>query len=1047
MIFSLFLSLSLASAGVGGFVSIQFPYSGDRAQLFSQLSVVVRTPQGSLIDTAEVQPTGYWIIPTPTQREIVAELKAPEGIVVSPKNAFAQFPFNTDVNFQIKGFSVTGSILAKNGNNELVHVTAQLQVEVTNEKDITLVEMSNSDGTYSVGPLPPGEYKVTLRDAVVDAQTVVVTKPNEECKPLVIIEWAQNGVVEFPENVKAHPVSLQLVETNQIIETDKNGRFSIKGLNVGSYQLKSAVDGIIIKPAQFTISASKLPTPIVMKYEGVRVQGKVLYPNGDPLPKALVSLNPGNYQTETDENGIFAFSPLLEIENPILNTEIPNYKFKIPQIPIISNEPINDVLITVTDAPISGIVECPTANIVFEGAVENKMTVTNGKFVITAPYGKEVTVKAESQCGFEYNEITVKAPSKAIKFARVKATVSGSVNCLDKCNKETAIGLENKQYKYQGNLNENGKFVIEDVEFGKYQISVLSTNNEEFKLFENDVIVNGKTIEIGNIAEQTNYVYNITSSHEMKVKCGENEISLNRGLNLIKSKATLIKPNDCHIFKEVDIKSQKRIIVDAVERYVEVNGEEGTYTVKLNGKELEAPYKFVQKMDEEFVISITAIPPYVVEPPQIKVKAVQKCEDTGIHFDVIRGIEYSGKIQPPVEGVSMSAISEGKVISTSITNEQGEYSLGSYPSNIKIEVTASKDGYKFTKVDKTFNFVSEKLSSIIINFEHAQNAEIQGILLSISRQDGYAQNFIVDSETVTIPNLEKGRYYIKPILREHEFTPSQVSVDLQETLEKEISFSILRVKFGISGEVRRITGEYEPDIEIEAVYSNGEHQTTVTDAKGKFRIGGLQPNQTIMLLARATETSLIQTVTPSQIKIKMGNEEYKNVRFLSMKPIRSFDIIGELKVEPDFIQAMNVILMTPTGQVVERFSYPSKSNNLFYFTNLTNDKYIVRAAYTRLDGTKFNCTNLEIERQQIEPHISIECHIIESKSNIESENNSNIIATIITLLVGIFWLFIFNFNRIKEIFNQIKNSIIPSKKSRKQNIKNSSSSSRKSHFK
>ncbi|KAH0785227.1 nodal modulator 1-like [Histomonas meleagridis] len=1027
------LTVSTDSAGVGGFVSFQFPYNGDKASLFSQLTVVIKTPQGSLIDTAEVQPTGYWVIPTPQHRELVITIRKPSGLVISPPTSYIQYPFNSNVDFQIQGFSVSGTIVAKADSNSLVHVS--LLVEVTNGKDITISNMSSTDGTYTIGPLPPGEYKVSLKDAIAESQKVTVDKPLSECNPLIITEWAQSGSVEFPEGTTKHSVKLQLSGEgiSQEVETDKDGRFVLKGLSVGSYQLKSANEDIIISSASFSISVSKLPVPIVMRYEGLKVHGKVTFPDAKGLSNVAVTLNPGNHHTKTDENGNFVFTQILSIEAPKLEVSYPFYKFEIPEIPPITIEPLPLINVLVTEAPINCRVECPKADLTFTGAVNTKVTVTNGTFCITSPVGEDVTIKAESECGFEYNEITVKSPNEKVRFSRMKATVDGTVKCInDKCNTNTILKLINSNYKYETKLNENGQFTFEDIEFGNYKLSILNTKNEKFAISKKDVKVSEKFTKVGEIGAQTSFVYNVTVSHSMSVKCGDEILQLQRGLNTIETKSTIIESYDCHKFSNVNIQMNQRIIVESIERQVIVNGEEGTYTVYLNNEELNSPYKFNQKVDEEVTISLKAIAPYVVNPESQKVKSVSTCEECGIKFDVIRGIEYSGKIIPAVSGVSMTAISDGKVISSTLTNDLGEYSLGSYPSNINIEVTAVLDGYKFTKKEKSFDFESEKLSSIYVTFEHQPNANVKGIMLSISRVDGYAHNVMIDDENSVINNLEKGQYYIKPILREHEFIPSQTTIELTQQ-EANISFSIIRVKFGISGEVRRVTGEPEPDIEIEAVYPNGEHQTTVTDSHGKFRIGGLLPNQTITLISKISSTSLIGKVTPTQLKVKMENEEKTNIRFISLKPNPSFDIIGELDILPDFLPSMNVALMSSNGKVVDRFTFPSKLSNMFYFTNLTDEKYFIYAAST-MQAARINCTAPEIEKQTPQVNTVVECQVAQDEA-IEETHGSVVAATALAIVTGIVWVCIFNLKKVKELILDAKQMVLPSKKTKKGNKK------------
>jgi hypothetical protein len=259
---------------------------------------------------------------------------------------------------------------------------------------------------------------------------------------------------------------------------------------------------------------------------------------------------------------------------------------------------------------------------------------------------------------------------------------------------------------------------------------------------------------------------------------------------------------------------------------------------------------------------------------------------------------------------------------------------------------------------------------------------------------------------------------MKPVFREHQFTPSQQSFRLEQAQQHNVTFSILRVKFGISGVVRRITGEMEPDVEIDAVHANGDHQTEVTDAFGRFRISGLAPNQTITLLARASATSSVDRVTPAQMKIKMGSEEYRGVRFLSVKLPKSFDILGELKVETDFLPRMNVVLMTAADQVVERFAFPSKLSNFFYFTNLTGDRYnIVVANTNRQIGESIVCPKHEVEFTQPHAVVEILCETVAKEQPVQATSHWK--ASTIGFASVLIWILFFNFDTFEDLIGSL----------------------------
>ncbi|OHT02459.1 hypothetical protein TRFO_30402 [Tritrichomonas foetus] len=1013
------LDKSSESAGIGGFVTFGFNYEGNKAKLLSQLIINIKTPppQNSNVDTADVQPTGYWIVPTPSHHELVVSVRAPEGVIIEPQTCYIQYPFNTNVNFQVIGFSAIGEIYTNEAGGSLIRVLSPLTVEITNGKDVTLTS-TTADGTYSIGPLPPGEYTVSLKDAIATPKTIKIVDYKVHVDPLVITDWPQNGVVTFPENVKSHSVTLHLSSpddskiSNVEVKTDSNGRFSIKGLQVGRYNLKSAVEDIVINPLSFQISVQDKPKPLTMKYEGIRVHGTVALPNGNGISGVSLTLTPGNIHTTTNEKGEFVFQAVHPISQPKLEIFHPYHKFSEPIIPAIEEQPIPAIKVNVLNAQICGKVECPSANLTFTGAAKLNMVVTNGTFCISAPISQSVNINAVSQCGFEHSTITVSAPTNAVKFARIKAEVIGKARCIGDCDTTTLFKLTNDQYSYETNVMSNGNVVFNDIEFGRYHLSISSSPSSIWQVLQSDVFVNNKTVIADDIGEQTAFVYNVTVSHAMNVKCGEKSLNLNRGLNTIQVRSTIVESNDCFVFKPIDLKNNQRIIADSVQRRVVVDGPEDVYTIFVGGVELHSSRVFEQKFDETKTVSIKTKAPYFSVPQSIEVQSVSSCENSDIKFDVLVGVEYKGTIIPPIEGAAITASLNDKIIATAQTGEDGTFSLGSFSSNQNITLVAEKSGYKFTQIPGSFNFSAEKLSSILIHFSAESNVNTKGILLSISRLDNFAHHVVTDSiDDTTISGLEAGSYYLKPIYREHEFDPPQVEFNLSQGTQLNLTFNVVRVQFGVSGEVRRITGESEPDVEIEANYGNGEKQIVVTDAAGRFRIGGLNPNQTVTLLARASETSSVDRITPAQMKVKMGTEEYRNVRFLSMKPTKTFDILGELIVEPDFLPTMNVALMTPNSQVVQRFTFPSKLSNFFYFTNLTGQKYNVIVANTRQVKT-ITCPKQEVEFTQPAAKIKIVCEVAETSKPEEIDSR---IASFIAFVSILVWIGFFNFGKIKDI--------------------------------
>ena len=1018
--FFLIFCTSSDSSGVGGFITFKFPFNGDKGSLLSQLSVIIRTPQGNLVDQTDVQPTGYWIIPTPNYRELSISVKAPNGIVVMPQTAYLQFPFNSDVNFEIMGFMVTGNIAITVQNGELMKISAPLTVEISGN-GYSLTKKTSSDGTYMIGPLPPGDYSVTILDAVAAVQRVTIVDGLTTCPQLIITEWPQSGKIIFPEGVSPRSISLSLTGPSvQIFSTDNNGFFLLRNLNFGTYRIISAEENIILSPITFTFSSSELPTPIQIKFEGVKIRGSILYPNGFPLPDTKVILQSHGIQTNTDTNGNFIFSCVTSHNHPVIIVEKEFYSFSIPNIKSVTNQPVDPILIQVLDAKISGFIECPTAQVIVTGAVSTKFTINNGSFAFSAPYGKEVTITAKSQCLFVSNSITTKSPSSTVSFNKIKAIVEGNVKCIGKCLNDLKVLLKNPSYSFTTNIEENGSFKLNGVESGQYDFSIIGSRNVEWKINNKNVDATNTNVQLKDIAIQTAFNFNVTSSHQMKVKNGNKIIDLIRGLNTLQTQETIISPSDCHIFNSIDLKENTRIIVTSIEREVIVKGidiSQAKYEVFLNTQKLNLPYKFNQHIDESVNIEVVAVAPYYVEPNKLLVKPISNCNENQIIFEVLKGIEYRGRILPAIEGVQIIAKSNDIVVATVLSNSHGEYSLGSFPSNVHLTLSATKYGYSISKRENSLDFDAVKLASISITFESQNNLISKGILLALSRSDGFKYTITTTSEETFINELEPGTYYLRPLLREYQFTPNQISFELHPSSHQHLNFSVLKTRFGISGEVRRITGEPEPDVEISAIHPNGEKQVEITDSNGYFRIGGLIPDQTYTLISTVSTTTSASKVTPSQLKVKLNNEDFTNIKFVSLKSFSNYDILGEINIDNDFLDSLNIILMSQNGLVVDRFSFPSKTSKFFYFLNLTDDKYNIAIASTRQHSADLNCPRVEVEKKIPQNSIVINCNVVHRLEIMKKP----IIASIICFIIFIFWICLFNFKIFKfKLLNLFK---------------------------
>lgn len=489
----------------------------------------------------------------------------------------------------------------------------------------------------------------------------------------------------------------------------------------------------------------------------------------------------------------------------------------------------------------------------------------------------------------------------------------------------------------------------------------------------------------------------------MKVRAGNKSVSLKRGLNVVDLPSSEVHPNDCHIFDPIDVRLVNRIISNKIRRSIKVLSDI-SYKVFLNDKEIEKPFEFVQQETEIFILTVKAKSPYIVHPSFIQPQMIETCSDSEIRFEIFRGIKVKGRVIPPIPNVLISLqVNESQDKLEATTNEKGEYKFGRYQEHSRFFLSFSKSGFEFSPLNE-FDFTALELASINISVESEQQFNQSQILFSLSRSDGFRRN----QKSFFISDLPSGSYFLKPILKEYKFTPPQVSIILKNGEVFSQVFSIERYQYGISGFVRRITGEFEPDIEIKTVRSNGEHQISLTDANGYFRIGGFDLNQTVFLFASTNNPDL--KLTPIQTKIFM-EKEVENVLLSSIKIQKYFDLVGNVLINHDFLEDIAVVLMNSKKNIVSRFEFLSKSSNVFHFLRISPDNYTVSVVDNRQHGN-IACQKAHIDSSRSFWNIEIECEVKQKKKlDVQKSETLSIFIALISIVI---WFSFFCFSSLQS---------------------------------
>ena len=121
---------------------------------------------------------------------------------------------------------------------------------------------------------------------------------------------------------------------------------------------------------------------------------------------------------------------------------------------------------------------------------------------------------------------------------------------------------------------------------------------------------------------------------------------------------------------------------------------------------------------------------------------------------------------------------------------------------------------------------------------------LQGVLLSLSGDD-YRNNDVTGNDGVLkFESLFPGSYYVRPMLKEYEFTPKSNSFDLESSSNSVFEFKAKRVAFSIFGTLSTIVGEPSVDTIVVAIDSaSKEILEAVSNSDGEYRMRGLKPGR------------------------------------------------------------------------------------------------------------------------------------------------------------------------------------------------------------
>ncbi|CAK9802616.1 Nodal modulator 3 [Anthophora quadrimaculata] len=768
-----------------------------------------------------------------------------------------------------------------------------------------------------------------------------------------------NGVAK---NCATTPTSEVLESRKPLchVVSDRSGKFVFPSLSPGDYKLVPHYAGaqtkFDVQPPElsFKVNHSSVVLRQGFKVTGFTVNGLVRTAiDGDPLPAAKVFLSQRQVTT-TDANGKYVLDNM-KAGQYILKAECEDLLFNEKMVKISPSSPELPVLIPAAYKLCGKVTLSAKGTLHYRKVFVKNTAATFTKEIDTDPTGEfclylspdryqlSVVVSEEERAkGLQFfplqQTIDVSSqPVRNVNFLQLKATLTGMVKCLPgiDCSQASVIlkVLDGSTIKtIQSKVvfhRADGQYQFTDVLPGHYEVlidnDIFCWANPNYR-----ISVTSERSELPPF-EQTGFFVTFISSHDTMVeysKLNESKklpLALNKGSTkhcVSEPGMYTFVPKSCHVYEESsytwDTNTLSPILLHSMEHShngniltrsaldgvkVKIENAEGEVTVlgPLKWKRHEDLYKyefeFKAKMDN--VYTITPLSDVLLfSPPSLKVLGVNDCQDDVATFVGDLGKIIAGRINPPLEGVTVEIFRNDKPspIHTLVTQSDGTYSIGPLDGKLEYSVTAEKEEFVITGPDADGVFSAHKLAEIIVQVsDQADNISLQGVLLSLSGGQSYRKNSVTgEGGKLIFDSLSPGEYYLRPIMKEYRFDPPSKMIKVVEGATVKVSLFGKRVAFSAYGSVTSLNGEPEAGLLVE-VQGQGDcenlQEEATTEENGNFRIRGLQPKCTydFRLKPNTEVNSHIQRTSPVSTTVQTSTD-IRGLRLIAFHPISRTDV-------------------------------------------------------------------------------------------------------------------------------------------------------------
>ncbi|KAG8188601.1 hypothetical protein JTE90_005956 [Oedothorax gibbosus] len=598
--------------GCGGFVKSNFGIN------YSRVEIKLYTKQGSLKYHTDCAPNnGYYLIPLYDKGDYVLKIEPPSGWSFEPSSVPLHVDgttdpcsLNHDINFNFKGFTLSGEVLSKGGDIG----PAGIKLILKDSKNTILNEtITTEGGHYSIPDLFPGTYTVEASHPIwmfeKSSETIKITDDNLKTENKIIIAGFDVSGYVFSDGQPIQGVhfllfskksTTPLLKCNQEkvkgfsqaqelpylchVTSAQDGKFVFPSLPPGNYKLVPFYKGEHI---EFDVSPPKLDFVVgqgsVRIADNFQVQGFSVSGwigtglKGKSLSGVAVYINDEVHGT-SDTNGIYHLENMragvyhLEIKKPMYEFESVAMKIN-PNTPRLPNIYVSKFSVCgkleISEYP-SGLArsERKVALKSLKGNEKNYVAVqSDGSFctnVLPGKYELEAVVSEnEASFGLQFNpgKVSIEVvdePLSNFKFKQFRAEVKGKVKCIKKCSGIVLdlAPLSHDRPHLKANVNEDGTFEFDKGLPGNYILTIIKeewcfqSKTIKFTITDKDIL----NLELHQTGFQINVMLTHASAFKVKYPSGEfHDVDLHTSKNVLclpESGVYDFIPVGCHLYKK-----------------------------------------------------------------------------------------------------------------------------------------------------------------------------------------------------------------------------------------------------------------------------------------------------------------------------------------------------------------------------------------------------------------------------------------------------------------------------------------------------------------